>query len=327
VAQLRVCLAAVVLCVVGLTACGGSSKPKTQAHPKLNIGYAYSYDAGDVGDRVALARLAAAHGIKLGYRATGGPTNAIAGLVHGDINLANVSYLGALEAIRQGAPVRALLGSNMASEYLFVGKPGVSKPAQLVGKRVAFDGPGQDGEALVKLALQRAQVPAGKVHFSALQDSPVRAAALGSKRIDATELEYVDYHRLAAKLPGLTVLGRMTDFKPAGPQTVWVVKRSWAQQHAALLKTVVAGLLDGYRFVYSPAGKAAWIKKADETVLAGDSPDLVSSTYDYYRSIGFWPRPSAPVTAAIHKRLLAFWRSTGQLDGGLPFARMWPSPR
>jgi ABC-type nitrate/sulfonate/bicarbonate transport system substrate-binding protein len=216
-----------------------------------------------------------------------------------------------------------VLGSNMALEYVFAALPGFKTPADLVGKRVGISGPGQDTDVLVRTVLSRAHVDPGKVHFSALQDSTSRVAALLAGRLDAAALEYTDLRRLQARVPGVVILGRMSDVKPRSAQTIWVVSRGWAAKHPALLKTTVDGLLDGYRFVMSPAGRTAWIEKAKATVLAGSPDWLIAGTYDYYRSIRFWPSADEPVTPAIHERAVAFWTASGQLEGGVPFAKLW----
>ena len=203
-----------------------------------------------------------------------------------------------------------------------MGRPGLTSAKQLAGKKAAFDYPGQDGEALVKLTVQHAGIPPGKVHSLSLPDSPNRAGGAASGRIDAAELEFVDYHRLAAHTKGLTILSRMTDFKPRAADRLG---------RPPELGRAAPGAAEGGRrrparrlpVRVHPGRPQGVDREARTDVLTGDTPELAASTYDYYKSIAFWPRADEPMTQSSHDRVLRFWRSTGQLDGTLPFGKMW----
>ena len=92
---------------------------------------------------------------------------------------------------------------------------------------------------------------------SFLDESSARAAELAAGRVDAAVLDRVDYERLRARGLHLAVLARLSEYRPRSAETVWVVSESYEQTHRVLVRRLVRGLLDGYAFVYTPAGRRA----------------------------------------------------------------------
>lgn len=312
------------LAATTLAAAGCASSSNTGSRrPAIKVGYAFGYDAGDVGDRIAFERLRLRSGIDVRIRDLGGVANAVVALVRGDVQLATMPYSTAIRAAEEGAHLRVVLGANMASEFILVGRDEVDSVAELRGRRIAFDAPGLDGETLVREALAEGDVPSSEVKLSALNGSTSRATALASGRVDAAVLEQVDYERLLARGEALTVLARLSDFRPRSTQTVWVVSQKYERTHRALLGRVVDGLLAGYAFVYTPAGRRAWLALARRSVLEDENPALAANVYAFYRRIRFWPLRDEPVTAEQHSRTVRFWIGAHQLEHFVPFARVW----
>ena len=261
-------------------------------------------------------------GIVVRVRELGGVANAVVALVRGDVQLATMPYSTAIRAADEGAHLRVVLGQNMASDFVLVARRGIGSVEALRGRRVAFDEPGLDGETLVRVALARAGVPTSDVKLSPLAESSSRAAELASGRVDAAVLDKPDYERLRQHGLALDVLGRLSDFRPRSAQNVWVVSQRYEEKHRALVGRVVRGLLDGYAFVYGPAGRRAWIAAARRSVLHGD-PELAPRIYSFYKSVRFWPLRDEPVTPAQHRRTVRFWLGVHQLDGYVSFSRVW----
>lgn len=304
------------LALLALAGCGGGNDDE-QA---LSVGYAFGADIGDAGDRVAFRRAEEDAGVTVSYRDMGGVENAVAGLVKGDVALASVPYHLVVAAISQGAGIRMVLPANAAAEYIIAGGPGVETIEDLRGKRVANSLPG--GDTVLRAALDKAGMSAKDVKLVTLRDSPAKAAALLSGRVDAATLEYTDYERLRGEEPGLNLVTRQVDVFPPYPGTVWAVSSEWADEHRELLQQVVNGLLDGYATLYTPDGKAAWTAQAKD-ILPDTKAAQLAKVYAYYREIGFWP-PRVPVFSPMaHDRVVRAYMDTGGLEKPEPYDRVW----
>ena len=318
----RLPLLALAAATAGLVGCGnGSHRTTASTRPSIDVGYGFAYSPSDVADRIAFARLRRS-GIAVRVRELGGVANAVVGLVRGEVQLAAMPYSTAIRAAEEGAHIRVVLGQNMASQAVLVARPGITSTEELRGRRVTFDERGLDGETLVRIALERAGMPATDVKLNALAEPSARAAALSSGRTDAAVLDEAGYERLLQRGLAVNVLARLSDFRPRSAQTVWAVSQSYERAHRALVARVVRGLLGGYAFVYTPAGRRAWIVAARHSVLR-DDPELAPRVYDFYEAVRFWPLRSDPVTPAEHRRTVRFWLRLHQLDAYVPFSQVW----
>ena len=155
------------------------------------------------------------------------------------------------------------MADEMRPEWLLAARPEIERLGQLKGKRIATDPPGENTAALVDLSLERAGLEKDDVQLSTIGESTQRAAALASGRIDATPLEFADFERLRGEGGlDLNVLSTLQDLSPVKPRTAFLVRRDFAAKHRPLLQELVNGLVDGYAFLYTPAGRGAWIEKA-----------------------------------------------------------------
>jgi ABC-type nitrate/sulfonate/bicarbonate transport system substrate-binding protein len=318
----RACLPVLALtaAAVVLAGCGHGARARTSSpHPVVEVGYPFADDAADVADRIAFAGLRR-KGIAVRVRELGGVANVVVALVRGDVQLAAVPYSTAIRAVDEGARVRVVLGQNMASDFVLVARPGIDSVAALRGRRVVFDGTGLDGDTVVRVALARADLPSADVKLSQLAESSARAAALAAGRVDAAVLDQADYERLRGL--GVVVLARLSALEPRSAASVWVVSQRWADEHPVLVGRIVRGLLAGYAYVYTSAGRRAWIVAARRSVFRND-PTLAPQIYSFYRSARFWPLRDRPVTRAEHRRAVRFWLAGHQLERYVPFARVW----
>jgi ABC-type nitrate/sulfonate/bicarbonate transport system substrate-binding protein len=308
-----------------LAGCSGGGHHRGTRRPALEVGYPFAYGAADVADRIAFARLRRRTGIAIRIRELGGVGNTVVALVRGEVQLATVPYSTAIRAVDEGAHVRVVLGANMASDFVLVARPGIESVAALRGRRIGYDQPGLDGETLVREALARANLPVSDVKLSPLGESRTRADALAAGKVDAAVLDEVDYERLLARGERLVALARLSAVRPRSAQTVWVVSQSYEQAHRRQLQRVVDGLLGGYAFVYTPAGRRAWIAVARRSALKGPDAPLAPRIYAFYRRTRFWPLRDRPVTPSQHARTVRFWVQAQELKGPVPFARVWDS--
>jgi NitT/TauT family transport system substrate-binding protein len=316
---LRLLIALALAVGVTVAGCGDDGgEPQT-----LTVGYAWGADVGDTGDRLAFKALERDAGLEVRLRDMGGEAAAVVGLTRGDIQLAQLGYADTLDAVAAGADVRALMGSNMAPEFLFVGRPGIEEPADLRGKRVAHEGPGTEGEVLLDHTLRKGGLTRSDVKIGAIDDSVARAAALVGNRIDAAMLEVPDYERLRAGDAGYRILAKMTEIQPPVPQNLWIVDKEWADQHRDELERIVSGLLDGYAFVYDKNGRSAWIEDARRNFLKDEDPAIAEKLYAFYKNVRYWPTRDRVVDEAEHDRAVRLWLDAGQIEKGVPYEAVW----
>jgi ABC-type nitrate/sulfonate/bicarbonate transport system substrate-binding protein len=300
---------------VALAGCGGGGEPET-----LTAGYAFGADIGDTGDRIAFRKAAETAGVEVTDRDMGGSENAVTGLVRGDIALANIPYHLVVAAISQGAPIRMVLPANAAAEFVIVGRRDRRTMEDLAGRRIANSLPG--GDTVVLAALDKAGMSPQDVKLVTLRDSPAKAAALLAGRVDAATLEYIDYERLRVEEPSLRLVARQVDVFPPYPAAVWAVSSKWADDHRALLQSLVDGMLTGYEALYDADGKTAWEDAAQQTG-EGTERSLLRKTFDYYREIDFWPTRDAIYSPMAHDRVVAAYVKTGGLEKAESYDRVW----
>jgi NitT/TauT family transport system substrate-binding protein len=319
----RLSLLALVAATSALVGCGRGTRESTASpRPTIEAGSAFADDAAAVADRIAFARLRRDDGIAVRVRDLGGVANAVVALVRGDVQLATMPYSTATRATEEGAHLRVVLGQNMASDAMLVGRPGITSAAELRGRPVTLDERGLDSETLLRAALERDGLTISDVKLSVAADAASRAAALADGRADAAVLDMLGYEELRRRGVAVNVLARLSDVRPRSAQTVWVVSQSYEKTHRALVGRVVRGLLDGYAFVYTRAGRRAWIAAARRSVAHAE-PQLAPRIYAFYRSARFWPLRDDPVTPAQHRRTVRFWLDAHQLEEYVPYHRVW----
>ena len=315
------CLALALL--LGAASCGGGGGATGEAPQSIEVGYSFGFDAGDVADRIAFRRLEERGGPRAKLVDMGGAANAVTALVRDDVDIAVVPYPGAVEAAGSGAGIRIVLGANMAAEFLLVARPEIHGPADLRGKIVVHSGPGSATKTLAEAVARQAGLDAGDVRFRVIKDSPAKTVALVAGRADAATIDIVDYERVRARHPGLHVIGKLSEIQPRAAVMVWAVSRKAIEERPEQVETIVDGLLDGYAFAYTDAGRAAWLEEAQRTALEGDTPELARKTYDFYRRVGFWARRGQPVTPAQHARVVRFWLAEGLVEKAAAYAQIW----
>ncbi len=302
-------------------ACGGSDKPAGAR--ALDVGYAYGYDVGDVGDHLAFAKLED-EGITIRTRDMGGTSEAVVGLGRGDIDIAQVTYAQLLAAISAGAPIKAVLGQNMTSEIVLVGGPGVDSLGDLRGKRAAASTPGGVGDMTIRAALDKGGLSEDEVDVVYIDESTTRAPALAVGRIDAAALDYVDYELLRRRDDSeFTLLARADGLLPSIPLLVWAVDETWAQENDDLLRDTVAKLLDGYETVYSAEGRKAWLAEARRSFLHGKDVSAAPDLYEFYRAARLWPERSTLVTEEQHNSAVTALLAAGAVEQRVAFGDVW----
>ncbi len=64
------------------------------------------------------------------------------------------------------------------------------------------------------------------------------------------------------------------------------------------MQRIVSGMLAGYEFLYTPAGRREWLATAERTALKDETAAFRERIYSFYRGIGIWPRRNRIPTPA-----------------------------
>ena len=309
-----------VLGVIALTAGGVSSDAagRTEQGSTLRVGLFGSFDEAAIADQLAFETLRRKTGIRAQYSSFVSPQAAVVAVTRGDVDVGLVGLHSTVQAISQGAPLRALAVVKQTNEWVFVSN--TSTVGELRGKKVGYQTPGTETHAFTKVVLKRAGV--GDAQLIAVPGSPNRAAALLSGVLDAAWLNYIDYVRVLREKRGLRGLVSARNLVPWSAVQALVVSESYLQSNRELLRKVVPGILDGYEMLYQPSGRTRWVARARATVFAA-APDDAGRVYENYRRIGFWPRVAAPLTKQQWESRVLFWLAGDIVESVPEFDRIW----
>lgn len=312
----------VALLAISALAVGCGDEQEGEGPETIRVGYEFDLDPGDLGDAVAWERSEESQALSVEFRELGGTQAIVTGLRRGEIEIANMNQTTAINAIANGADLKAILATKIRPEWVLGARGELTEPDDLEGKRIAVYGPGSETVYHVDLTLRGAGLAEDDVEILNLGESENRAAALAAGRIDATPLEFVDHLRLIDAGEEINLLSKLSEISPERGPTVYVVSESLLQEDPELLDRVTAGLVEGFRYLYTPEGERAWIEEAQAGPLEDDPPSLVAEAYAFYRDLGFWPR-GEPIGEAEYQRSCELWRRTGQVEECLAFSEVW----
>jgi ABC-type nitrate/sulfonate/bicarbonate transport system substrate-binding protein len=313
-------LLVVVLASTTLTGCGGS---ESSSNPSIKIGYGYSFSVGAGPDEIGFDILKRKYGVTPKLEEMASPTTAITALDRGDIQVLNVGMSTILPAFNEGAEIRILLPAYTYSDLVAVGRPGITSAKQLRGKAFLISSTQSASAAFAYEVVKRAGLAKSDVSFPTLRDSTGRLLALKRGRVDATLLDTTDYQRLVLEGGGYTLLGRARDIQPPGPSNVWAVQKSFIDKHPDQVQKIVDALVQGYAQAYTPAGRARFLKEAEEGDLKGADPRLARKIYAEYKANGYWVHGDSVFSEPAYKALMAVWLRYSVIEKVPAFSDLW----
>jgi ABC-type nitrate/sulfonate/bicarbonate transport system substrate-binding protein len=246
------------------------------------------------------------------------PQAAVVAITRGDVDIGVVGIHSTIQAISQGAPLRALALAKQANEWVFVSN--TATVAELRGKKVGYQTPGTETHAFSTVVLKRAGVR--DAQLIAIPGSPNRAVALLGGVLDAAWLNYIDFVRIVREKRGFRALASARNLVPFSAVQAIVVSESYLQSNRALLRKVIPGLLEGYEELYRPSGRTRWLARARGTVFQA-APDDAGRVYENYRRIGNWPRVAKPLTKEQWESRVLFWLAGDIVESVPEFERIW----
>jgi NitT/TauT family transport system substrate-binding protein len=120
---------------------------------------------------------------------TGGGAGLIAGLISGDLNVVYTNYVSVVQAASEGLPLKVVRENDRPGPQALYSLPasGITKPADLEGKKIAINGLGNIMELTARAALEDNGVDPDGVQFVELPP-PDMLAALSAGNVDAAWL-------------------------------------------------------------------------------------------------------------------------------------------
>jgi NitT/TauT family transport system substrate-binding protein len=310
---------------VGVAACGGggsSSSGGTSAGSEsgeesggststagIKVAYASALDPNDVADQFGLKEAGA------DVETLNEDSAVVAGLQRGSIEVGNVDYDAAVQAVAEGLPIKIIYISQTTPEYQFVADPGIESVADLAGKKVGYQEPGSQTEIFAKnLVKEEAPEIYDEVEFIALAESSRRAQAMVAGQLDASPLETINLAQLEEEGEYHSI-GKWADLSGAAKEalgTAWITTDSNYEKEKAKLQAFVEDLQKGYNEAY--ADEKAWLGLAEET-LSEIETKLLPAVYKVYVGENMYPKSGKPaITPAIYKANDEFWRSLGEWE-------------
>jgi ABC-type nitrate/sulfonate/bicarbonate transport system substrate-binding protein len=185
----------------------------------------------------------------------------------------------ALNAIDKGGDLVIIGNETARVSWALMARPEITTIADLKGKVVGVSQLKDSSTTLSNLIIERGGVKPSEYQIIQLGGTPNRYAALTRGAIQATLL--VQPADFRAEQDGMRRLGAVEDVFD-GPAIVFVARRTWAQQNAALVERFLRGAVQGMRWLDNPENKQQAIEVLVKTI--GGSPELATKTYDYYLS-------------------------------------------
>ena len=247
-------------------------------------------------------------GVEVTYTPIASSANVVQQAVAGSLDIAVSGPGDALRAINQGAPLTLLRVEVGPSGYEIFAKKSIKTVAELRGKLIMIGGAKDITRYYIEALLRRSGLKPGDYDYIYAGATSQRYAALASGSIDATIL--------TAPF-NFTARENYKDFGPPPPETervpfaIFILRPTWARQHAAEVKKFLDGFRQGVEYFYDS-------KNADEVVdilqKASNAPRAdVAKTYKYYRDIKMFDRVG-PITAASAHAIVQLVQDQGDLS-------------
>jgi len=207
-----------------------------------------------------------------------GTSRQIQALVSDSIQFAHVDAAGHIRAVMRGADIVMVAASLNKFPFSLVTQKAISKPADLIGKKIGIVGFGGANDFAVTLLLKEWRVPRDKVTVLQAGGGANRLVALSSGALDATVLSHPELGE--ALRMGMNELGNLDEFKTADyPMSVVAVSRSFLGKNRDVVKRFVMAYAEGtYQFISNKDAAVSIFQRR----LKQDNAKALEETYKYF---------------------------------------------
>jgi len=210
-------------------------------------------------------------------------------LLGGSTHFGQIDGTALIAAINQGADLVLISASLNKFPFSLVVQKNITKPADLIGKKVGIVALGGAHEVSMVLALKEWNIPRQSVTLLTSGPAANRLVALSSGALDATLLAPPETGE--ASRMGLPTLAHMTDLKAAAfPMNVVATRRSFLEKNRDVVKRFLQAYSDAtYQFMANKEKALAIYNQQ----MKQKNPAVVEKTYQYFAStFSFPPRVS-----------------------------------
>ena len=223
----------------------------------------------------------------------GGPV-VVKAMLAGDVPFGVMSGPGAVAANLEGADITVLMSFVTTMEHGIFALPGISKPSDLKGKKIAvsrYDSSDDFGGrfALKKWGLE----PVRDVAILQLGGQPSRFSALQAKAVDATLLQ--PPMTVSARKAGYVELASLADLGLDYFGTSLITTRSYIRRHDDVVRRFVKAMIEGIHFYKT--NKQASLKFIAKFMKLNDA-DALEETYNQY-ALKFMQRAPYPTVKGL----------------------------
>jgi ABC-type nitrate/sulfonate/bicarbonate transport system substrate-binding protein len=245
-------------------------------------------------------------------------TPSIAAIVSGEIDFIDTTAMEYLPAIEGGAEIVQVMPTNTRG-YLLVTADDIHSIADLEGRVIGASSYTAISYLYLKYALEDNGVDPLDCTWSMVGGSSARNAALAAGSIDAGLL-YAEYALILDTLPGLHILGPVTDFLSTGEVTSGVgVRQDFIDTYPQTMADfATAGALAN---IFSLTQRDAYIAEGmawvESETSAGNNVSYYTQLYDGYLSWNVWTLDFTVDNAA---RAVQLALDAGAITADLPVA-------
>jgi len=208
-------------------------------------------------------------------------------LLSGSTHFGQIDGTALIAAINQGADLVLIAASLNKFPFSLVAQKNITKPADLVGKKIGIVGGAH--EVSMVLALKEWNIPRQSVTLLTSGPAANRLVALSSGALDATLLAPPETGE--ASRMGLPTLAHMTDLKAAAfPMNVIATRRSFLEKNRDVVKRFLQAYSEAtYQFMTNKEKALAIYNQR----MKQKNPAVVEETYQYFAAtFSFPPRVS-----------------------------------
>jgi NitT/TauT family transport system substrate-binding protein len=245
------------------------------------------------------------------------PNVAISQLLSGDIDVYGEAVSGGIGSALQGIPVVDFALMQPREDYVFLGRKGITRLADLRGKKIGVADTTGITYAQALLVLQKAGLTAKDVHIIAVGGQDVRLPALVSGRVDATMMGHSA--QIALKGKGYTTLFDYTSQAANLYDDNAFATKQWLAKHEALAVAFNKAVLDSFKWFNDPANADAVAQEAVKNVPGSDLAQT-KELFDQLRKAGAFPDGSVLSTSVLDSEQKLF-KSVGAIEGTLPVSQ------
>lgn len=225
----------------------------------VNVTVAYQTSAEPAKVARADNTFAKASGATVDWRKFDSGSSIVRALASGDVQIGNLGSSPLAVAATQQVPIEVfLLASKLGNSEALVVKKSISKPQDLIGKRIAVPFISTTHYSLLS-ALKHWGIKPGQVQIINLQP-PAIIAAWQRGDIDGAYVWAPAVNELEKEGKVLTDSSQVGEWG-APTLDVWVVRKDFAEKHPEIVKAFAKSAIDAQQpYIANPD---AWLKQAD----------------------------------------------------------------